>query len=270
MSNKRDEEVLRIDFASLFRVLWNNALVIVLIALLSGAAAFTYTRLFVTPKYEAVASMYVNNSSFTFGATSFSISSSELQASNSLVDTYIYLLFSRTTLESVIADTGVDYDYQEMKGGIVKAEGVSNTAAFEVTVTSSSPQEAELIANSIARILPERISETVDGTSVRIVDYAIIPAKRSSPSYTKVVVISTVLAGMLACAVVALLSLVGDARLDILRSADDITEAYPRLHILAVIPDMSMPEKKGAYDYYSSYYGPGQSTTKTGKKKGGK
>lgn len=248
-----DDEIITISLSQIFRALWNNALVIILAALLAGAIAFGVTKVFVTPKYQAVASLYVNNSSFSFGSTSFSISSSELSASNSLVETYIYLLNSRTTLEAVIADTGVDYDYKEMKKKIVKAEGVPETAAFEVTVTSSSPQEAELIANSIAKVLPERISEIVDGTSVRIVDYAIIPAQRSSPSYAKIVVISCVLSAFIAAVVIAVINISNDSQNEILANSDEVLKAYPQLHILASVPDMSVVEKKGYY--YSSYYG---------------
>jgi len=253
MDKKYNDEIVTINVRQIFKDLWHNALIIILVALLAGSAAFAFTSLFVTPEYEAVASLYVNNSSFSFGSTSFSISSSELSASNSLVKTYIYLLNSRTTLEAVIADTGVDYDYKEMKKKIVKAEGVPETAAFEVTVTSSSPQEAELIANSIAKLLPERISEIVDGTSVRIVDYAIIPAQRSSPSYTKIVAISAVLSALIAAAVVIIISISRESNNGFLTDADDILRTYPNLHVLASVPDMSVAEKKGYY--YSSYYG---------------
>ena len=68
---------------------------------------------------------------------------------------------------------------------MIDARAVSDTAAFDVTVESENPVEAELVANTIAKILPDRIAEIVDGSSVRIVDYAIIPAHRSSPSYIK-------------------------------------------------------------------------------------
>ena len=69
--------------------------------------AFAGTLLFITPKYQATASMYVNNSSFSLGLERFSISASELSASNSLVNTYIFILKSRTTLEEVIAKAGL-------------------------------------------------------------------------------------------------------------------------------------------------------------------
>ena len=46
------------------------------VILLFAIAVFGVTFIFIDPSYEATASMYVNNSSFSFGSTSFSISSS--------------------------------------------------------------------------------------------------------------------------------------------------------------------------------------------------
>jgi len=227
---------------------------VMLVSVLTAAAAFAITYLFIEPKYEAVASMYVNNSSFSFGSTSFSISSSELSASNSLAQTYIYLLNSRTTLEAVISDTGIDYTYEELRKHVISSTVISGTAAFEVTVTSSDPSEAELIANSVAKILPERISEIVDGSSVRIVDYAIIPAHRASPSYTKSVLIGGFSGAFMALLWIVIKSIVRETEDRVLRSADDITDLFPQLRVLSVIPDMQMTQKKGYY-YYSSYYG---------------
>ena len=154
-----------------------------------------FTFFFISPSYDATASIYVNNSSFSFGSTSFSISSSELNASNSLVNTYIYILKSRTTLEDVISTAELPYTFEKLSK-MISTNAVTGTAAFDVTVRSSSPTEAEHIANTIAQVLPERIAEIVDGSSVRIVDYAIVPAHRSAPSYTKNVIIGF-LAGVL-------------------------------------------------------------------------
>lgn len=256
MVKKTDNGAVKIDLIEILRMLWNKALVIILSALLAGSAAFAYTFFFVEPTYEAVASMYVNNSSFSFGSTSFSISSSEISASNSLVNSYIFLLESRTTLEAIIADTGVNYSYTQLKEKIVKAEAVPTTPAFKVTVSSTDPQEAELIANSIAKILPERISEIIDGASVRIVDYAIIPSHRASPNYVKTIAIFGFLGAFVAAAWCVVSSITRELHNTDIGDANNIKKLYPHLHILATIPDMDLSEKKGYY--YSPYSGSGK------------
>ena len=252
MAVRKENDEIEIDFLALFKVLWSKALVLVLTALIAGAATFAVTAFLIKPKYEATAAMYVNNSSFSFGSTSFSISSSELTASNSLVATYIFILKSRTTLEDVIAAANLPYDYEELSD-MITTEAVTGTAAFNVTVESESPVEAELIANTIAKLLPDRIAEIVDGSSVRIVDYAIVPAHRSSPSFVKNTALGVLLGLFLSAAVVTMKYIVNEQTNDVITSADDLKALYPDIPVLALIPDMRLSNKKGYY--YSSYYG---------------
>lgn len=249
-----------IDLLELARVLWKNVLAIALVAVLIGAAAFGYTAFMITPTYQATAALYVNNSSFSLGQTSFSISASDLNTSNSLVSVYLYILKSRTTMEDVIKEAGLSYTPEKI-GQMVSAKGVSSTSAFEVTVTSTNPAEAELIANTIARILPDRISEIVDGTSVRIVDYAVIPSHRSGPNLIKNTIIGMLAGAVLCAAFVVVRFLMNDHSKLMIQSADDLRTFYPDIMLLASIPDMRVSEKKNSY--YSSYYG-------DTKKKGGK
>lgn len=243
------------------RALWKNILVIALVAVLVGAAAFGYTTLMISPEYQATAAMYVNNSSFSLGDTSFSISSGEISASNSLVSIYVYILKSRTTLEEVIKDAELEYSPTTLKG-MISTRGVSGTSAFEVTVTSKNPSEAELIANTIAKVLPDRISELVDGSSVRIVDYAIIPAKRSGPNLLRNTGWGILVGALISAAIVVLRFLMDDKSKVLLQTADDVRLLYPEIMILAQVPDMRQSEKSG---YYSSYY---YSDTKTKKEAG--
>lgn len=241
-----------IDLLELAKALWKNILAIALVAVIFGSAAFGYTAFLVEPCYQATASLYVNNSSFSLGATNFSISAAELNASNSLVSVYIYILNSRTTMEDVIKEADLSYSPEQLSQ-MVSAKGINATGAFEVTVTSKNPSEAELIANTIAKLLPDRIAEIVDGSSVRIVDYAIIPSHRSGPSMVKNTAMGILAGGFLAAAVVVVRFLMDDESKLMIKSADELREMYPDIPVLAMIPDMRVSEKKNGY--YSSYYG---------------
>lgn len=252
-----------IDLLELARALWKKTLAIALVAVLIGAAAFGYTAFRITPTYEATAALYVNNSSFSLGQTSFSISAADLNTSNSLVSVYLYILKSRTTLEDVIRESGLSYTPDELSK-MISAKGVSSTSAFEVTVTSTNPAEAELIANTIAKILPDRISEIVDGTSVRIVDYAVIPSHRAGPNLMKNTLIGILAGAVLCAAVVVVRFLLDDRSKAMIQSADDLRAFYPDIMLLASIPDMRVSEKKNSY--YSSYYG----DAKKGRKQNGR
>lgn len=254
-----------IDLLELAKQLWKNILAIALVAVLLGCVAFGYTAFMVAPQYQATASLYVNNSSFSLGNTSFSISSSDLTASNSLVSVYIYILNSRTTMEEVIKEADLTYTPEQL-GNMISAKGVTSTGAFEVTVTSSNPSEVELIANTVAKILPDRIAEIVDGTSVRIVDYAIIPSRRSGPNIVKNTAMGILAGAVLCCAVIVLRFMLDGKSKEMIKSSDDLHTMYPSVMVLAMIPDMRVPEKKNGY--YSSYYGPSDTKKKGGKSDG--
>ena len=253
VKNKQNGEM-EIDLLQLFRALWRNALVIILVAIIFGGIAFGGTFMFISPKYEASAMMYVNNSSVTLGNTSVSITSGELSAAQTLVSTYIGILKSRTTLDEVIQESGVPYTVEQVSR-MVNASAVSGTGIFKVTVQSSSPTEAELLANTIARVLPDRISDIVDGSSVRVVDYAIVPAHRSSPSYTKNTAIGVLAGVVLVAGIICLREILTSGEDVIIHSSDDLAELFPDIPVLAVVPDMRMTSKKGYYSAYSSYYG---------------
>lgn len=257
--NKQNNNVIEIDLLKLFRVLWRRALVIILVALLAASAVFAVTLFFIEPTYQATASFYVNNSSISIGSMNYSISAGELSASTTLVNTYIYILKSRTTLEDVIEKASLPYTYNEL-AKLISTKAVTGTAAFDVTVTTGSPTESELIANTIATVLPERITEIVDGSNVRIVDYAIVPAHRAGPSYSKNLVIGFLAGAVLAAGIITVRFIVDEQNDVVIHSADELRQLYPDIKVLAMIPDMRLSEKKGYY--YSSYYGD--------KKKGGR
>ena len=253
--NTKDE--FNIDLFSLIQAVWRKALIIILVAVITASLFFAGTLLLITPTYNASVSMYVNNSSFSFGLERFSISASEVSASIYLVNSYVFILTSRTTLEDIISRSGVPYTSKQLSK-MINAEIVANTGAFNVTVTSTSPTEAELIANTIASVLPERIAEIIDGSNVRIVDYAIVPAQRSSPSFTKNTIIGFLVGAFLSVAFVIVKFLI-DRRNDVvIHSADELRNMYPDITVLALIPDMRLSEKKGYY--YSSYYGEGKNS----------
>ena len=112
----------------------------------------------------------------------------------------------------------------------------------------------------------ERIAEIVDGTSVRIVDYAIIPSKRSGPSLLQNTALGILIGGILSAAVVVVKYLMNDISQVMIHSADDLRALYPDFMVLATIPDVRLSEKKNGY--YSTYYASEESRKKGGKHNG--
>ncbi len=241
-----------IDLLEVAKALLHRWWALVLAVVIFGAAAFGYTYFFIDPLYQSSTLLYVNNSDISLGATSFTISNADLTAAQKLVNTYVVILKSRTALSEVIEEAGLNYSYEDLKD-MISAAAVNSTEVFEVVVTSKDPAEAERIANTIANVLPEKIADIVSGSDVRIVDYAVIPSRRSSPSYTRNTAIGMLLGLVLSAAAVILAGMFDDN----IRSEDYLAQAYPDIPLLAVIPDMVGGKHSGGYYRYggNGYYG---------------
>ncbi len=238
-------EFFEIDLMQILRALWNRAWAVILAAAIGAAVFFSYATFGIKPLYSSEALFYVNNSSFNVGSTSFSISASQISAAQDLVSTYLVILKARATLNDVIEEADLDYSYNQLKS-MISASSVNGTEIFRVSVTSHDPKEAEQIANTIADILPSKIADVVDGSSVRIVDYAVIPTSKSSPDITTYTAIGMLVGLAVACAIVIILEITDTQ----IHSEDYLLESYD-LPVLAVIPDLSDRKKSNQYYYYN-------------------
>ena len=239
------EQELEIDVLELARALWKKAWAILLVAVIVAGSVLACTVVFIKPKYTAQTLLYVNSSNISLGSAKVSISASELSAAQSLVDTYIVILKTRTTLNDVIAQSGVPYTYEEIiENNMIQAEAVNSTEVFAIEVTSTDPKEAETLANTIGAVLPNKIASIVEGSSARIVDYAVVPSKKSSPNLTKNTLIGFVLGAFLAAAAVVVEKLM-DTKV---RDTDYLKQTYD-IPVLAVIPDLTSSGGKN----YSQY-----------------
>ena len=116
---------------------------------------------------------------------------------------------------------------------------------FEIQVTSADPEEAERIANCIAELLPGRISEIVEGSSVKIVDYAIVPSHKSSPSISRYTLLGLLLGAVVSCGIIVLMELFDEQ----IRDEDYVRQTFD-LPLLAAIPDLTGKNSGSSY-YYS-------------------
>ena len=242
--DKNYRDCYTIDIMHVVKMLWKRVWLIVLCGVLAAVAGFSVSSFAIAPRYSSYIKLYVNNSSISLGNTEFSISASELTAAQSLVRTYGDILDSRSTIERVIEKAQVPYTWKELSEMIAYAPS-NNTEIMRVTVTCHDPHEASKIANTIAEVLPVRISEIIDGASMEVVDSAVPDVEKVAPSVTKYTVAGFVLGLLLSVVMVTVLALMDDTIHDeeyVLRTYD-----YP---ILGKVPNLLNNGSK-AYGYYS-------------------
>lgn len=247
MANKTNNEYYTIDLAHIFKTLWHRAWLIALSGFLAAVIGFSISAFAIKPTYSSSVMLYVNNNSYYVKDASFSISSSEIMAAQSLVNTYGEILNNRTTLEKVIARTGVDYTYRELSSMIV-SKPANETEVMRVTVTTQDPYEAAKIANCIAEVLPERVSEIIDGASMEVVEYAVPELHKVAPNVTMYTAVGMLLGALLAVLVLVILTLLDDT----IHDEDYILQNYD-YPILAKVPDLlDSGSKHYGYYYYQA------------------
>lgn len=247
-----EKDTIEIDLLALAQAVWKKLWLVIIAVIVGAIAAFSYAKFMITPLYQSKSMMYVNNSSISVGSTSFSISTGELSAAQSLVKTYIVIMQSRQTLNAVIEQAELPYTYEQLKS-MVSAASVNNTEVFEITVTHADPVQAELIVNTISDILPDKIADIVEGSSVRIVDYGVVPAYPVSPNTTRYALLGFLLGGVLSVGIIVLLELMNNT----IRSDEYLIQTYdlPVLAAVPVITGKSRRKKASGYQAGASKAG---------------
>ena len=227
-----------IDLKELFSILFHRIWLIIGVTILAGALAFGFTKLFVKPQYTSSIKMYVNNSTASTGV----MTSGDLSAAKSIVDTYITIIESDTVLSDVISRTDSELTPNEL-AEMIGARSLNNTEVFQVDVTTKDPTQAYNIANSIADTAPDYLTDIVEGTGVKIIDRAKFNDAPVSPNYKQNALIGAVLGFMLACGAILLVTLM-DTRVNNEQDLQKISD----LPVLGAISDFNNASGNG-YGY---------------------
>ena len=225
------DEEMTIDLLELFQVLWHKAWLILLCIFVGAAAAFIYTKAFVTPLYKSQSMIYV------FAQNSDQTTVSDLQIGSQLVVDLKTIATTREVVEVPIRELHLPYTYEQ----VVKKISIgnpTNSRLITITVSDPSPQMAAAISNSMADALRYRIAEIMNTETPAFVEKAVVAADPSSPSLKKNVAIGGLLAAVLVCGVLIVIYMLDDT----IKSEEDV-EKYLGKNVLAVFPvDTSIEE----------------------------
>jgi len=185
----------KLDIIKLITAYVKKSWLIILCSVLIAAAARIYATLFLTPLYQANATIYINN---TIGnELAESVSESNLRASCQLVNTYITIIESAPVLEKVSAVLGQDYPVNNIRN-VLSMRQINDTEFFRITITCEDPSEAVTICNVVAEVALGEVENIVGGSSSKIITYAKMPGTSYYPNYGKNTMIGGFAGGALA------------------------------------------------------------------------
>ncbi len=225
----RNENGIEIDLLRLVKAIWHKAWAVGIVTILCGVVALCYTMLFVTPMYESYANFYIYNKDT--GSTG-AITSSDIATVEKLANTYTQIIKTRSALEIIMDEAGVDYKPERL-AKMISATAINGSSVYKITVKSADPEEAAAIANAIGTTMPGHVTKIMSGGVMNLMDEALVPTSPVSPNVPTNVVIGMLLGFVAVCAVIIIMELLDDK----IHDTDFLTQTF-ELPVLAVIPDL--------------------------------
>lgn len=214
-----------IDLLELLHVLIKKAWLILLCGAIGGVIAGGYTKLFITPQYQASSMIYV------LGKTTSVAEGINLQLSKQLTVDFTILAKSRPVLTDVIQALNLDMSYEELVN-IVKVENPENSSILKISVMNPDPEFAKNVSNKLAEETAEQIAEVMVTDKPSTVEKAVKPVYPISPNLMRNIAKGAILGMALIVALLCFVFIMDDT----IKSEDDMRK-YLGINVLAVIPD---------------------------------
>ena len=220
-----------IDLVEVYYRLLDQWKLILIIALLCAAIMAVITKFLIVPKYVATSKIYVLTSSDSV------VNLSDLQLGTYLASDYQEVFATREVNEQVISNLGLPYTFEDLLK-MVKITNPPSTRILGITVTSTDAAEVADIANEFANVASDYVVSVMQTDRPTSLSVAVPPAKPSSPSMVKNVLLGGLGGALLVCLIIAI-STVTDDRI---KSADDLVD-LTGVPVFAQIPMTNFEEK---------------------------
>lgn len=219
-----------IDLREIFVMLKKRWLMILSMTLVAVIASGVISFFVLVPKYEASTTMLVNykqNQEVT-------MTYSDMQMSQKLVNTYSEIIKSRSIAEKVVDQLDLDLTPEAVSSKLSVA-GVGDTEVIYIKVTDENPDLAASIANAVGEIFKKEVKSIMKVDNVSTIDTAKVPVNPVSPNKMMNIAIAGVLGLMVSVGLVFVLEFLDRTY----KTPADI-ERHLGLPIIGAIPDLEL------------------------------
>ena len=229
-----------LDLKELFNIFWSKKVYIILIVLIFIAIGVIYTVGFTTPKYTSSTTLLLAGSENSEETTN-SITTTDVTLNSKLVSTYSVLVRSKDVLSQVISNLGIDVSWENLRNN-VSVSTVEDTEVIEISVSNENAQYSANIANEIAKVFSEKVSEIYNINNVHVVDEAEVESTPSNINHKRDIVIFAFI-GLVVSIIYVLIANMLDTTV---KTAEDIEKDF-KLPVLASIPvyENAIQKRKG-------------------------
>lgn len=225
----KEQNTMEIDVFQLLNTLWKRKLIIALVAIVTGAIAFSYSSFIIKPEYTSTTRIYVVNRN---QGDKSGLTNQDLQAGSYLVKDYREIILSQDVLEKVVTDLQLDMPTKNLASKIQVTVPV-DTRIVSISVKDKQPEEASRIANSLRKIAAKKIISVTRVSDVTTLEEARPATSPSSPNIRRNTLIGF-LGGLGVVVMVVLLVELLDVRI---KRPEDIEDDM-QIPLLGVIPNL--------------------------------
>lgn len=225
----KEQDTIEINVIQLLKALWAKKLLILLVAIVAGAASFAYSSFVVKPEYKSTTRIYVvnRNQSDKPGLTN-----QDLQAGAYLVKDYREIILSQDVLEKVVTDLGLTINAKTLAKK-VQVTVPADTRIVSISVSDYKPDEASRIANALREVASQKIIAVTRVSDVTTLEEARPATGPSSPNIRRNTLMGIGAGAGLVTVVVLLAELLDDR----VKRPEDIEDVM-KITLLGVVPDM--------------------------------
>lgn len=230
-----------INIMDLVLLAWRHIWIIILAAVVFAASAFTYCKVFLTPKYSATASILVTNGAVTtsYDETTGKIASSDISASLYLSYTVVDILNTPDIYKRVADQLGNDYSYQGLMATSSVSRRSEETLFIDVTFSSTDPKEAMRIANKFVETACDYIPGFIPSARANVASTAI----KSVMTYPRTLM-TTGVAGVIGAVAAYIVLFIIDSMNRAIKGEEDFTNSFD-VPLLGAVPDFENAESSG-------------------------
>lgn len=253
----RKEEI---SLKEICQLLLSKLWLIVIVAVIGGAAAFGYSKFCMPLKYASHISMYVQSYTSSNGTSEQNYNN--INNSKQLINTYIKVLGDDAVLNAVGAelintfDNDVLADNFSMSGDAISPSSLNNcinitsftdTSALNMTATTKNAELSAAICNIMAEVAPQYIEEAVGVGQINTIDTAKVYRSPVSPNMKKNAVLGALIGAILTMAAVLAVDFFDNT----IKETDSLNETYNK-PIIGEIQQFSA-ERKSKGDRTENY-----------------
>lgn len=231
-TNRNDE--IEINFREIFAILLDKLAVIILVAVLGAAVAFTYTKFMVVPTYKSSTQVYVSNTT----PTSDKINVGDLQSGTLMTKDYRVVVKSTPVLEQVKSNLKLNISTEELAAKI-SVEIPADTRILKISVVDTDPFTAKNIADSVREASKTQIMNVMGIEMVNTIEEGNLPENPIGPNMKLNVLIGFMLGLIIAVAAIIIRFMLDDT----IKVQEDV-EKYLGISVLGLIPETETPDSK--------------------------